>query len=213
MTSEKVTERDQSTQDPQSASLTRRLFREAVVEVALQAKQALPACHSRIEAAVKIVLAGDVEHLADGTARVASQSNGTTTYHVINGHCDCPDTNRAPEGWCKHRLSAAIAKRAHALVKQRLQEMESHSNDPEQRQETSEKPEFSPTNSLPQTLITINFRAVVHGVKVQFTLQDRDEVTLLPRLDWLLAQIQIRQRYTRAWENQIQRARTIFHQR
>ena len=73
-----------------------------------------------MDSAVKIVLAGDVELLADGTAKVASQSNGTTVYHVVNGHCDCKDFAKAPHRFCKHRLSAAIARRAHALTKSRL---------------------------------------------------------------------------------------------
>ena len=37
----------------------------------------LPECNGRVDSAVKIVLAGDVELLSDGTAKVASQSNGT----------------------------------------------------------------------------------------------------------------------------------------
>jgi hypothetical protein len=51
----------------------------------------LPECSGRIDSAVKIVLAGDVELLPDGTAKVASQSNGTIAYHVVNGHCNCRD--------------------------------------------------------------------------------------------------------------------------
>jgi hypothetical protein len=52
--------------------------------------------------AVAIVLNGDVELLPDGTAKVASQSNGTTAYHVVNGHCDCRDYEKAPHNLCKH---------------------------------------------------------------------------------------------------------------
>jgi len=48
------------------------------------------------------VLAGDVELLADGKARVASQSNGTTQYVVCNGTCECKDFPKSPSGWCKH---------------------------------------------------------------------------------------------------------------
>jgi len=46
----------------------------------VKAKATLPECHGRVDAAVKLVLAGDVELLADGKAKVASQSNGTTAY-------------------------------------------------------------------------------------------------------------------------------------
>ena len=59
---------------------------------------------------------GDVEVLADGTARVASQSNGTTAYQVVNGHCECRDFEKAPHQFCKHRLGAAIARRAQDLL-------------------------------------------------------------------------------------------------
>jgi hypothetical protein len=52
--------------------------------------------------AVAIVLNGDVELLPDGTAKVASQSNGTTAYHIVNGHCDCRDYEKAPHNFCKH---------------------------------------------------------------------------------------------------------------
>ena len=76
----------------------------------------LPESSGRIERAVKLVLAGDVEVLADGTARVASQSSGTTAYQVVNGHCECRDFDKAPHALCKHRLGAAIARRAQELL-------------------------------------------------------------------------------------------------
>src|SRR2546426_9689789 len=101
----------------------RQAWREAVAEIADKAKAKLPECSGRIDSAVKIVLAGDVELQADGTARVASQSNGSTAYHVVNGHCDCKDFAKAPHNFCKHRLSAAIVRRAQELAKQRLEQL------------------------------------------------------------------------------------------
>src|SRR5207253_2539471 len=95
----------------------RAAWREAVAEIAEKAKATLPQCGGRVDSAVKIVLAGDVELLADGTAKVASQSNGTTAYHVVNGHCDCKDFPRAPSGWCKHRIAAGLAKRVATRVR------------------------------------------------------------------------------------------------
>src|SRR5438309_2614508 len=95
----------------------RQAWREAVAEIAEKAKTTLPECNGRVDSAVKIVLAGDVELQADGTAKVASQSNGSTAYHVVNGHCDCKDFAKAPHQFCKHRLSAAIARRAQELIK------------------------------------------------------------------------------------------------
>src|SRR6266581_3969835 len=94
----------------------RQAFRQHVADIAAKAKETLPECNGRVDSAVKLVLAGDVELLADGTAKVASQSNGTTTYHIVNGHCDCKDFAKAPHGFCKHRLSAAMARRAQELV-------------------------------------------------------------------------------------------------
>src|ERR671925_1229002 len=90
--------------DPCPDQSARQAWRAAVAEIAAKAHAKLPECNGRVDSAVKIVLAGDVELLADGTARVASQSNGTTTYHIVNGHCDCKDFAKAPHNFCKHRL-------------------------------------------------------------------------------------------------------------
>jgi hypothetical protein len=68
---------------------SRAAWRAAVAEIAAKAQTKLPECQGRVESAVKMVLAGDVEVLADGTAKVASQSHGETVYHVVNGSCDC----------------------------------------------------------------------------------------------------------------------------
>ena len=68
---------------------TRALWRQAVSDVAAKAHATLPQSAGRIDKAVALVLTGDVEVLHDGTARVASQSNGQTVYHIVNGHCDC----------------------------------------------------------------------------------------------------------------------------
>jgi hypothetical protein len=99
---------------------TRAIWRDAVTAVAERATAALPDSAGRIAKAVTLVLAGDVDMLGDGTARVASQSNGETIYHIVNGHCDCKDYPKAPQGFCKHRLAHALAKRAYPLAKSRL---------------------------------------------------------------------------------------------
>lgn len=70
---------------PDFETTTRRAWREAVAQIAAKAKQTLPECHGRVDSAVKIVLAGDVELLPDGQAKIASQSNGQVVYHVVNG--------------------------------------------------------------------------------------------------------------------------------
>src|SRR5712692_7634332 len=80
----------------------RAAWREAVAEIAAKAKQTLPECNGRVDSAVKMVLAGDVELLEDGKAQVASQSNGIIQYFVVNGECSCKDYPKAPSNWCKH---------------------------------------------------------------------------------------------------------------
>jgi hypothetical protein len=82
--------------------------------VADRARAILPASQSQIDTAVALVLAGAVEMLADGTARVASQDNGTSGSHMVNGHCDGAAFPQAPQGWCAHRLADALCKRATA---------------------------------------------------------------------------------------------------
>jgi hypothetical protein len=91
-------------------------FREALTTVAARAKAMLSASQGHIDTAVTLVLAGHVALLADGTARVASQDNGTTAYHIVNGHCDCTAFPQAPQGWCPHCLAHALCKRATTLA-------------------------------------------------------------------------------------------------
>src|SRR5919201_6225097 len=87
---------------PTGEHAARAAWREAVAEIAAKAHEKLPECNGRIERAVKLVLAGDVELLADGTATVASQASGGTAYHVVNGTCTCCDFEKAPHQFCKH---------------------------------------------------------------------------------------------------------------
>src|SRR5216683_3171709 len=102
----------------------RTAWRDAVAEIAEKAKATLPECNGRVDAAIKIVLAGDVELLEDGKAKVASQSNGTTVYRLVNGTCDCKDYSKAPSNWCKHRIAAGIHKRATALATHKLAQLD-----------------------------------------------------------------------------------------
>src|SRR5499433_71372 len=81
---------------------TRQIWRDAVAEIAEKAKVTLPECNGRVDSAVKIVLNGDVKLLPEGKAKVASQSHGTTLYHIVNGECSCKDYAKAPSHWCKH---------------------------------------------------------------------------------------------------------------
>jgi hypothetical protein len=97
---------------PEATRTPRQVWCEAVQVIADRAKQTLPDCGGRVDQAVKLVLAGDVELLPDGHARVQSQSNGQTVYRLVNGSCNCRDYEHAPSHWCKHRIAAGIMKRA-----------------------------------------------------------------------------------------------------
>jgi len=109
---------------PDFENLAHQAWREAVAEIADKAKAALPECNVRVEKAAAIVLNGDVELLPDGKAKVASQSNGTTQYFVVNGACECRDFPKAPQSMCKHRIAYGIHKRAMTLAKQKLAQLD-----------------------------------------------------------------------------------------
>src|SRR2546425_7037826 len=167
----------------------RRAWRDAVAEVAERAKAALPeAVNGRIEKAVAIVLAGDVELVADGKAKVASQSNGTTAYAVCNGTCECRDFAKAEGGWCTHRAAAAIYKRAMALAKAKLDTLNDSEAVPP-GQPTPAQPQALPAVTsapLPEAPASANCYVTLAGRKVQVTLRDSDEQRLLERLEALL---------------------------
>src|SRR5262249_54007768 len=157
-----------------------------------KAKTTLPECNGRVDSAVKIVLNGDVELLPDGKAQIASQSNGTTKYFVVNGECECKDYPKAPSHWCKHRIAAGLAKRAHALTKQRLEQLDTATNGtttPAPEQATTEAPVAVPmqepitTPALPEAPASVNFHTTMAGRQIQITLRDTDETRLLARLE------------------------------
>jgi hypothetical protein len=153
----------------------RQAWREAVAAIAEKAKAKLPECSGRVESAVKIVLNGDVELQADGTAKVASQSNGSTAYHVVNGSCDCKDFAKAPHNFCKHRLSAAIVRRAQELTKQRLEQLDHASSDANQPPAEHAKVEAKvDAPALPEAPVSITLKATLNGHEVLVTLRGVD---------------------------------------
>jgi hypothetical protein len=169
----------------------RAAWRDAVAEIAEKARSKLPECSGRVDSAVKIVLAGDVELLPNGTAKVASQSNGTTAYHVFNGHCDCRDYEKAPHNFCKHRLSAAIAKRAQELAKAKL---EAGTNGQAEPPSQPAQPEALPAGTsapLPEAPVSITLKATLHGHEVMVTLRGVDFASVKAQVEdasqWLQA--------------------------
>jgi hypothetical protein len=98
---------------------TRERFRAIVNDLAAKAKETLPACQGRIDAAVSLVLAGDVALQPDGLAIVGSATTPSITY-TVNGTCACPDFGRAPEGWCKHKIARALQIRTERAMRDAL---------------------------------------------------------------------------------------------
>jgi len=174
----------------------RKAWREAVAKIAEKAKAKLPECSGRVESAVKIVLAGDVTLQADGTAQVASQSNGSTAYQVVNGHCDCKDFAKAPHNLCKHRLSAAIVRRAQELAKQRLEQPAHASNGtsqpPAEQAQGQPQAEAGSALPLPEAPVSITLKATLHGHDVMVTLRGVDFASVKARVEqasqWLSVQ-------------------------
>jgi hypothetical protein len=169
----------------------RKAWRQAVAEIADKAKAKLPECSGRVDSAVKIVLAGDVELLADGTAKVASQSNGTTTYHVVNGHCDCKDFAKAPHQFCKHRLSAAIVRRVQELTTVKLADTNGQAT-PAQPPAEQPQGEAISVLPLPEAPVSITLKASLHGHEVMVTLRGVDFASVKAQVEqasqWLSVQ-------------------------
>jgi hypothetical protein len=167
----------------------RAAWREAVAAIADKAKAKLPECNGRVDSAVKIVLAGDVELRADGTAKVASQSNGSVEYLVVNGECTCKDFAKAPHNYCKHRLSAAIARRAQELTKAKLADTNDQAEAPSQPAPTQPEAPMAP---LPEAPVSITLKATLHGNEVMVTLRGVDFASVKVQVEdasqWLQAQ-------------------------
>ncbi len=181
---------------PDFANPARHAWREAVAAIAVKAHDKLPECNGRVDSAVKIVLAGDVELLADGTARIASQSNGQTVYHIVNGHCDCKDFAKAPHNFCKHRLSAAIARRAQELVKAPLDAGTNGQATPPSQPTPAQASPAVPSPTLPEAPASVNCYISIGGRQVQLTLRGTDELAVLARLAVVLAQYPVAQACT-----------------
>jgi hypothetical protein len=174
-----------------SATLSpdRAAWREAIAVIAAKAKATLPECNGRVDKAVALVLNGDVELVADGKARVASQANGTTEYVVCNGTCECKDFAKAPSGWCKHRIAAGMQKRATALMQRTLAQSNGQAEPPSQP--TPAQPD-APTAPLPEAPVSITLKATLHGHEVMVTLRGVDFASVKAQVEqaseWLRVQ-------------------------
>jgi hypothetical protein len=158
----------------------RQLWREAVAQAAEKARAALPEANGRIDRAVRLVLAGDVQILEDGTAMVGSLSDPATTYHV-NGACTCQDAARAPhEGMCQHRIARGLAIRAQQRLEERMDHLDSQAAQP--------TPAPAPAASLPEAPASANAFVVIDGHRVQVTVRGHTLAGVLTEIRTVLAQ-------------------------
>lgn len=88
-------------------------FDTALRTLAAQARTRYPGEAGRLDRGLCLALNGAVTLHEGGSADVQSASDPEIVYHV-NGHCDCPDAQRAPEGRCKHRWAKCLVKKATA---------------------------------------------------------------------------------------------------
>jgi hypothetical protein len=91
---------------------TRQHFRETLAALADKARAVLPpSVNGRIESAVALVLAGDVEPQPDGTITVYSTTDAMRRYVLTGLTCTCTDytSGKAPGSWCKHRIGSCTS--------------------------------------------------------------------------------------------------------
>src|SRR5437879_8281336 len=88
-------------------SLAQLLFHETVVEIGERAKVVLPECHERIEQAVQLLRAGEVQWLPDGSVHIQGPEQEDAIYGM-HDTCACPENAQTPRGWCMHRLAGAV---------------------------------------------------------------------------------------------------------
>jgi hypothetical protein len=163
-----------------TATPARVTFREAVLQVADKAKAVLPANASRIDKAIALTLNGLVE-IVDGKCRVASQTNGKTIYHQVNGTCTCQDFTqaKAPNGFCKHRLAHGLYRRATEMVQAQEQE-------PVVAAQLATAETIQAPVQHTEAPASVNFHTTLAGRQIQITLRDTDETRLLAQLEILL---------------------------
>jgi len=156
----------------------REAFREMLATLAAKTKTKIPELNGRVEKALRLALAGDVELHGNGTATVYSSSDPTRRYEIIEGTCTCRDYEQAPQHLCQHRLSAGLVRRTHALLPPPA---------PEPAPPAAAQPAAQPaTVALPEARCSVNVHVTIAGRPVQITLRGHQEAEVLTRLEALL---------------------------
>jgi hypothetical protein len=111
----------------------------------------------------------------------------TAEYLVVNGECTCKDFAKAPHGFCKHHLSAAIARRAQELTKAKLADTTGQAEVLSQ----SAQPDAS-IAPLPEAPVSTTLKATLHGHEVMVTLRGVDFASVKAQVEqaseWLKVQ-------------------------
>jgi phosphotransferase system HPr-like phosphotransfer protein len=144
-------------------------FRATVAQVAEKARAILPpTVNGRLEGAIKLVLAHDVTRFDDGRIEVGSCTDPAKVYHLVGTTCECKDftDGKAPEGWCRHRIAAGIAKRVQELLPQ----------------STPVLTEAAAPAPLPEARSSVNARLMLGAIEIQLTVRGNDEHEVLTRL-------------------------------
>jgi hypothetical protein len=158
------------TESANTVQMHHALFTDAVNQVSALAQAKLPeSLHGRIQRATALVLSGGVFVEDDGSTVQIRCTNG---FYTVNGHCPCPDAQRAQDGYCKHRLAKALYRRASEMLLE-----------PPPQPNTVLDDAAAP---LPEAPASVNVHLTVGGRQVQLTLRDSDESRLLARLDAVL---------------------------
>ncbi len=157
-------------------NIARTIFHQAITAVAEQAKQNLPQSQDRIDKAIRIVLAGDVLPLEDGVRFAVGSESDADLYYIFNNECTCPDSDTAPENACKHVIATWLYRRGTALAQERMQEIDVQAIAKQQE-----------IKFLPEAPASANVYVTIQGRKVQLTLRDHDEDSLLTRMESLLS--------------------------
>ena len=159
----------------------RQAFREVLATLAAKTKTKIPELNGRVEKAVKLALAGDVELHNDGTATVYSSSDPTRRYEIREGTCTCRDYDQAPEHLCQHRLSAGLVRRISALLP------------PEPAPDQDDRGNLeTPPAPLPEAPVSITLKASLHGYEALVTLRGTDFASVQAQVEqaaqWLRSQ-------------------------
>jgi hypothetical protein len=89
----------------------------------------------------------------------------------MDNECSCPDADRAPDGYCKHVIATWFYRRGTALATERLAQLDVP---------------HSVSQILPEAPASAKVYLTIKGRKVQLTLRDHDENSLLTRMELLL---------------------------